>query len=90
MSDFEANIRSVERATRFLPVGYTGWARLVSEGVHMHIVDNRNPLDPSNPATADQLVPWHEFATWRCPKGGVIVNRMIERMSSPTKHMRKP
>jgi hypothetical protein len=90
MSDFEANIRSVERAARSLPDGFTGWARLVSEGVHIHIVDNRNPLDPSNPTSADYVVPWHSLASWRCPIGRTIADKMVASLSSTTKHMGKP
>ena len=58
----EADIRSIERAVRFLPNGFTGWVRLVENGVQIHIAQEEKSID--------RLVAWHEMASWRCPMGG--------------------
>ena len=89
MSDFESNIRSIERAARLLPDGFTGWARLVEDGVQVHIVDNRNPLDPTQDKAIDRIVPWHDLAMWRNPLGNRILRQMLVRLNMTTT-MRKP
>jgi acylphosphatase len=94
----EADIRSIERAVRFLPNGFTGWVRLVENGVQIHIAQEEKSID--------RLVAWHEMASWRCPMGGtqrafhrnlyknrnacfLIVTKMVAQLRTPVKKMRK-
>jgi len=83
MSDFESNIRSVERAVRSLPDGLIGWVRLVENGIQIHIV---GPQDKA----VNHVIQWHELASWASPIGDLIVRIMIDRLSAPKPTMRNP
>jgi len=69
MSDFESNIRSIERATRKMPDDHKAKALLVVEGV-LVVVENKD-------RNVQHLVSWHELAMWQSPQGASIMKRLI-------------
>lgn len=76
MTDFESNIRSIERAVSYVKTPLVARAFLDRDGVKIVIHD----INFDNKQIS-RIIAWHEIAMWRAPQGGGIVQRMVRDLT---------